>query len=866
MATAEMNTEGGQAEDMSSPPEEYSPPLLGDTSAPLNFSELTPREFGISVESFTPASLPNYKDKSRLAHIKSRRKSSIGSRGSPETNSLIRFVAEQRMKTPSTFKTPQLVRSSPFLPRVASLLRQKMASFQSLMDVEESGVCDPMPRQGGNTGGCIKSRDYLSDRNSHHEGKENHPPSMTPMPSKRGRLGPIEGCGVEIREASAPILYESFNKQEGEREAVMQFVTQRPLPSSEPVQEEEAVLITPNLHTDLELHTGSPVKDEQGDLFELESLGRPDDSAAAPPARAAPLFHTPAFPPLLETKPAGEDDCVVQKKKKSVRFGAPLSPEFFDKHLPSSTPLQKGGTPGRAATPRGSFLPRSALKTPQRSEPRTTTATQAQLDLSDLAVFASPTLAIPRTRSVASAGEDGEGSEGERTIVFPVMEEIHSAETGDTECTWETQPVNLNAAFHEEFLSWILTESEAIPKTKDSLDEPVPLLEKEKHHEAAVEAPAAPRSRNQRKKQHLGPEHPARSEAPAGCTRRKRKLPKESEPVKRSTRSAAKTASGRIKTNSGAARRWNKDVDRSLYGSRTFASKNPNLSPITERFPLLGLSQAAQQICSPNPETGSNPEIAGDPPATGDLPATNALENFSDDPVTSPNSSEKKTSRKGRRLPGPRVKRRGGKKRRVCIAHEAVHREESLDETGRNPEELRREEPTTGDPDASSGTPLTRSEPQQGHDAETLGADCPASGGESDITLRAALQEQEDRAQAEQGDQAASRRENIRSSCGGQEGTCVADFPLAPWQADFNFADVFKPIAARRQRSVRRSLRNRSGAEQGGADSFGGSVGLAWLVLTSPDSNKESRRRTRGQRRSAAPPDLPALPEGNAAS
>lgn len=57
---------------------------------------------------------------------------------------------------------PQLVRSSPFLPRVASTLRQKMASFQNLMDVEESEACDLAPRQDGDTGGCIKTRDYLS--------------------------------------------------------------------------------------------------------------------------------------------------------------------------------------------------------------------------------------------------------------------------------------------------------------------------------------------------------------------------------------------------------------------------------------------------------------------------------------------------------------------------------------------------------------------------------------------------------------------------------------------------------------------------------------------------------------------------------
>lgn len=54
-------------------------------------------------------------------------------------------------------------------------------------------------------------------------------------------------------------------------------------------------------------------------------------------------------------------------RKKRVRFGAPLSPEFFDKTLPPSTPLQKGGTP--MCPPSSTGKKRSLLKTPQRFEP-----------------------------------------------------------------------------------------------------------------------------------------------------------------------------------------------------------------------------------------------------------------------------------------------------------------------------------------------------------------------------------------------------------------------------------------------------------------------------------------------------------------
>lgn len=93
---------------------------------------------------------------------------------------------------------------------------------------------------------------------------------------------------------------------------------------------------------------------------------------------------------------------------------------------------------------------------------------------------------------------------------------------------------------------------------------------------------------------------------------------------------------------------------------------------------------------------------------------------------------------------------------------------------------------------------------------------------------------------------------NVLSGCSGQEeevgGFAGAD--LAPWQADFNLEDVFKPVATGGCRSVRRSLRNQSSTESGG----GASEGLAWLPQTPPDSTKEARRRTRGRRLSAAPP------------
>lgn len=58
----------------------------------------------------------------------------------------------------------QIVRSSPFVPPVASTLKEKMASFQSLMDVVEREACGAMPELDGGTGGC---RTPLSGEDPH---------------------------------------------------------------------------------------------------------------------------------------------------------------------------------------------------------------------------------------------------------------------------------------------------------------------------------------------------------------------------------------------------------------------------------------------------------------------------------------------------------------------------------------------------------------------------------------------------------------------------------------------------------------------------------------------------------------------------
>lgn len=157
----------------------------------------------------------------------------------------------------------------------------------------------------------------------------------------------------------------------------------------------------------------------------------------------------------------------------------------------------------------------------------------------------------------------------------------------------------------------------------------------------------------------------------------------------------------------------------------------------------------------------------------------------------------------------------------------------------------------------SLDVPMSECPPSGSNGSLRLPARRKAKRGRRSATHSSALQEQRNQAEEhqtsreveekEQGEQ----QENILSGSDGQEERAAASSDLAPWQADFNIEDVFKPVAARQQRSVRRSLRNQHNAE----NSRGG--GLAWLPRTSPDSSS----RTRGRRLSAAPPEQLSGPE-----
>lgn len=293
-------------------------------------------------------------------------------------------------------------------------------------------------------------------------------------------------------------------------------------------------------------------------------------------------------------------------------------------------------------------------------------------------------------------------------------------------------------------------------------------------------------------------------------------------------------------------------------------------------------------LTAQNQEPHGNPEMVNDTQVMHDL--TVASEAAVEDSDTSSNLSEKRAPGQDSRLSGLRVRARGQKKRKVSVADSDLLSVEPQDQT-RGGRQQHCEEQTTTSLELSAGLPSVHaetgvdivdlcaqtSEDNPCSDSErrlsthTPAADRPTNtepaegepeqGGKSSVTpeqQRNQAHEQRpshEKQDEQQGGQAAVPQGNIQSSSDSQDEEGGAHVELAPWQTDFNFEDVFKPVDTRGQRSVRRSLRNQRNAENGS------SGGLVWLPHTSPDSSKETRRRTRGRRLSATLSMQPSLPE-----
>ncbi|XP_073697280.1 cell division cycle-associated protein 2 isoform X1 [Garra rufa] len=778
-----------------------SPSQQNTEAGDVDFSKLTPSQFGISTDSFLPSS--KIKDKSRVAQLKARRRSNIGVRGSPETNSLICFRAKQAAKTPP--RTPQLLQGSPFLSRCDSL-KKKMAAFQCLMEEDEEDE-----QKKNESAKSILAKDSKNEKENMLT-MQNPPTSMTPPPSKKRCWAPQGECEDKITETALP--YPTFITQQEQELKCFESQSQRPL-------------------SDLN-------SDAKNELLSLPMLSKP------------------------EIMPADEN-MVSSVRKKRVRFGAPLSPEFFDKTLPPSTPLQKGATP--KCPPSSTGPKRSLLKTPQRSDPL------PQPDFgSPQSNGASPVLVIDR----CSAGlvYSDEVFEEIEKISFPNMEDESPSCKPSEDCkdALSAEDPGQPQAEDVEVMNAAFQEEEDVPansQTEEKLlcpsgDQPLALSAVEVDQESSASSEQTFSSNS--------------STEPTRSRSRKRKQPGENEPEKRrSSRTAATSASGKMKKTSGGKRRFgNKEVDRSLYGKRDYASKNPLLSPIIETM--------STSLNSTPTQTQSGKQIDGqqDRIQTPSVPhsktirlmvsldeneetlssnVTDTTDNQSDMGVTCLEPSvgtrgpaEPKTFKAKRDSGRPmRQRRSSGTVKRKELGNPAISStSESSSETGEQDTEILH-------PTESAGWSLIYQdnpdrpvyECSESKEVEALINNMVPNGDSMNTeSLEQKTPSNKKRGQAlksphgnlnvvveevvESGQSEQITDDTLKSNAGPTEPS------LAPWQqADFNIEDILKPVAKSRG-SVRRSLRNRRSVDLQ-------AVGLAWVDHTSPELSKVSRRRTRGR-------------------
>ncbi|XP_045842319.1 cell division cycle-associated protein 2 [Meles meles] len=365
----------------------------------LDFSTVTVDQLGITPESF----VKNSSGKSSSYLKKSRRRSTIGARGSPETNHLIRFIAQQRSlkkaeKSPLTQNSPFL--GSPVLCRNGNSLRERMSAFQSafhcikenenMIDHPEFSEAEGEFKTTGlskkeHLGGCQESefpanlsskRRRISSQSGFDEnlmdavhlqifhsapspntGKmcaiEAAPADFSEKSFESGltRSGYLVGESVspsEFTEASSGIMVAKCVEGKRSRDAV-------PLDSLMEVSTDT----TPEVRS---LVTSQCTRDvSASETFVLRSVLKKPSVKLFPEGlqeHCDNLCNDGTQPGLIsslancckEQKAEGQENCKVPaflniRKRKKVTFGEDLSPEVFDESLPANTPLRKGGTP-----------------------------------------------------------------------------------------------------------------------------------------------------------------------------------------------------------------------------------------------------------------------------------------------------------------------------------------------------------------------------------------------------------------------------------------------------------------------------------------------------------------------------------------
>ncbi|XP_069872791.1 cell division cycle-associated protein 2 isoform X2 [Dipodomys merriami] len=356
--------------------------------SPLNFSTVTVEQLGITPESF----VKNSAGKSSSYLKKFRRRSAVGTRGSPETNHLIRFIAQQRNlknaeKSPLERSWCSPLQGSPGPYRNVSSLRERISAFRSAFHpIKENKKLSHCPefseteaekehlgeyqQYGSSTNSSkrrrISSQSKSTDPFSTLDGKatedvqeltagtpRRHASAAAAGLEKSSALGFAQsGFAVEesvfvqvLTEASGGrVVADGVEENAVPLDGLLAGVSARTCPDvtspSMPVCTEDTLLPQASVLRSVLKKPVNPLPESRQEHHHSLCNHGPRPRFVSSPSSCC------------KEQKADEDACKVlaphtTRKRKRVTFGEDLSPEVFDESLPANTPLRKGGTPAR---------------------------------------------------------------------------------------------------------------------------------------------------------------------------------------------------------------------------------------------------------------------------------------------------------------------------------------------------------------------------------------------------------------------------------------------------------------------------------------------------------------------------------------
>ncbi|XP_072005500.1 cell division cycle-associated protein 2 isoform X1 [Engystomops pustulosus] len=317
---------------------------LQPSTTPIDFSTVTVGDLGISSESFTT----KCSGKSPKSLHKHRRRSTIGVRGSPEMNFLIRQIALQR----SNRKEEPEPLDNPFTSPRNSVLREKISAFRNAfqaVEETEGKLSFPGFSEAEELDPEKGSREVVSEppgkrKKLCHTTDPSDEPSVTcPAPAAKGEqksvpektLDPVSSLASKLS-SDVPSAAEEAQSDKAQpisttsrcrkRKVMFAGLLSPPEPESQTSEASAVTALKPVLKK-------TPRRD-----FSYFRVGFVEERRV-----------------LFSLEESADNDCNNKPedstKKKKVTFGRELSPELFDKTLPANTPLRRGSTPYNRGQP-----------------------------------------------------------------------------------------------------------------------------------------------------------------------------------------------------------------------------------------------------------------------------------------------------------------------------------------------------------------------------------------------------------------------------------------------------------------------------------------------------------------------------------